>query len=71
MIGAFCLMGTTSRIDKGELTMKKKQIISFEASRELVHKARIAAAMRNESRSRLIRRAVEMELKRLEKESSK
>ena len=45
--------------------MEEKQFVSFLAEPELAVKARVAASMRNESRSELIRRALERELARL------
>ena len=45
--------------------MSDKRVVTFEAERTLARQARIAAAVRGESRSALLRRALERELRRL------
>lgn len=47
--------------------MARVKILTFGVSRELGHRARIAAAVCNESLSTLLRRALEKELERLKK----
>lgn len=47
--------------------MSNEKILTFGVSRELGHRARIAAAICNESLSKLLRRALVRELERLEK----
>jgi predicted transcriptional regulator len=55
----------TATISNGQFS----KIVSFAISPDMARKARVLAAMRDESRSDLIRRAVEAELQRLENES--
>lgn len=48
--------------------MSDKRVVTFEAERDLARSARIAAAVRGESRSALLRRALKTELRRLANE---
>jgi len=50
--------------------MIKKMVVSFQMDTKAAWQARVVAAMRNESRSELIRRAIVNEVQRLQAQSA-